>query len=148
MKMLFSEIKDLMHDYSFDNSDLEDFAGNFSDSEDDFTVGNYRFIDEDAIDEIMQGELKSDLYMLGCFNDWFLADVMGIDLDVIQEMQKVDAFTAIGKLVISLGCLEELQKDYARADGYGHHFNGYDGSQNELDFADENTPSYYVFRVN
>jgi hypothetical protein len=147
MKMLFSEIKDLMHDYSFDNSELEEFVGYLKDEEIDFTINDYRFINQLDIDSVMQEELGQDDYMLGCFNANFLADVLEIDQDVIDEMQKVDAYTAIGKLVISLNKLEELQEQYVRWDGYGHHFSHYDGSEEELKFADGDTPKYHVFRV-
>lgn len=98
----------------------------------DFTVDGVRFIDSENIDEIQQEELASDLYCLGCFNDWFIAEITGIDVDVIEAMQKAEAFEAIGKLIISLGKLPELQAAYASADGYGHHFNGYDFSEEEL----------------
>lgn len=146
-KIMFSEIKGLKEEFGFDRFDVEEFI-NYSivDEESDFTIGKYRFIDQDFIDEIMAEELGSDEYMLGCFNSWFLADVLDIDQDVIDEMQKCEAFTAIGKLVLSLGKLNELQKAYARADGYGHHFNRYDGSEQELFFKDSKMPSYYVFK--
>jgi hypothetical protein len=100
--------------------------------EDDFTVDNVRFILSTAIDDIQQDELSNDEYILGCFNAWFIADVLDIDLDVIEAMQKAEAFEAIGKLIIRMGKLPELQESYARADGYGHHFNGYDFEQEEI----------------
>jgi hypothetical protein len=93
----------------------------------------------------MQDELKGDVYKLGCFNDLFLADVLDIDIEVIEEMQKVEAFSAIGKLVLSLGKLEELQESYVSADSYGHHFNRWDGSQDEVLVG---TELYYVFKEN
>jgi hypothetical protein len=99
---------------------------------DDFEVDGVRFISDSAIDQIQQDELSGDEYILGCFNAWFIADVIGIDLDVIEAMQKAEAFEAIGKLIISMGKLEELQSAYASADGYGHHFNGYDFGEEEI----------------
>lgn len=103
----------------------------------DFEVDNVRFINSNGIDQIMQDELAGDAYILGCFNAWLLADVLGIDQDVIEAMQKAEAFEAIGKLVISLGKLEELQEEYARQDGLGAHFNRYDGSEEELNVNGE-----------
>jgi|DEB0MinimDraft_3_1074331.scaffolds.fasta_scaffold00790_3 hypothetical protein len=107
--------------------------------------GDYRVIAASAIDEIMQDELSDDEYILGCFNDWFLASVLDIDVEVIEAMQKAEAFEAIGKLVISMDKLQELQAEYAGADGYGHHFSHYDGSEEEITLGGEN---YYVFRIN
>lgn len=98
----------------------------------DFEVDGVRFINDSEIDEIQAAELSYDTYCLGCFNDWFIADILGIDVDVIEAMQKAEAFEAIGKLIISLGKLSELQEAYASADGYGHHFNHYDGNEEEI----------------
>ena len=111
------------------------------DEETDFEVDNYRFIADSEIDEVMESELEGDEYILGCFNAWFLADVLGVDTDVIEAMQKAEAYEAIGKLVISMGKTSELQQAYASADGYGHHFNSWDGSDDEIG-------SYHVFRTN
>ena len=100
--------------------------------EDDFEVDGVRFIADSSIDQIQQDELASDKYMLGCFNAWFISYVLGIDTDVIEAMQKAEAFEAIGKLIISMGKLDELQEAYSSADGYGHHFNGYDFGEEEI----------------
>ena len=107
---------------------------------DDFEVDGYRFIREDEIDEIQQDELSGDEYMLGCFNAWFLADVIGVDEDAITAMQQAEAYEAIGKLILSGGHLQRLQERYASADGYGHHFSHYDGSEEQIG-------EYLVFRV-
>ena len=109
---------------------------------DDFEVDNVRFIAADCIDSIQCDDLESDLYILGCFNAWFLADVTGLGSEVIEAMQAAEAFEALGKLVISLGKLSELQQEYARLDGYGHHFNHYDGNQEEIVI---NGRLYFVF---
>lgn len=98
----------------------------------DFEVDGVRFINSESIDQIMQDELSDDEYVLGCFNSWFLASVLNVDRDVIEAMQKAEAFEAIGKLIISLGKLEDLQEEYARQDGVGAHFNHYDNSEEEL----------------
>ena len=100
--------------------------------ESDFEVDNVRFISSDCIDRIQQDELGSDLYCLGCFTDHFLADVLEIDVDVIEAMQQAEAYEALGKLIISLGKLPALQSEYSRLDGYGHHFNSYDFGEEEL----------------
>ncbi len=117
---------------------------NIADQSTDFTVDNVRFIDAAYIDDVQAGELSSDLCILGCFNDWFIADILGIDVDVIQAMQKAEAFEAIGKLIMSLGKLNDLQQAYASADGYGHHFNHYDGNEETLTLSSIST-TYYVF---
>lgn len=110
--------------------------------EQDFEVDNVRFIDADSIDEIQQEELASDEYVLGCFNAHFLAGVLQMDKSVIDAMQEAEAFEAVGKLIISMGKLEDVQEQYASADGYGHHFNHYDGNEEELFFAGN---IYHVF---
>lgn len=119
-----------------------DVVGNITSGKIDFDVDGVRFISEQHIDRIQQNELKSDLYVLGCFNALFLADVLDIDQDVIDSMQKAEAYEAIGKLIISMNKLATLQEGYASADGYGHHFNYYDGGEDTID-----TPHglFYVF---
>ena len=140
--MKFSEIKELKDELEYIGvTEWREVIEALEVGEDDFEVENYRFINEDKIDEIQQNELKDDEYILGCFNSWFLASVLGIDEDVIVAMQKAEAFEAVGKLVLSLGKLEELQEEYAIADGYGHHFNHWDGSDDEIN-------GYHAFRVN
>lgn len=109
---------------------------------DDFEIDNVRFIKADCIDKIQQDEMENDLYALGCFNAWFITDCIDIDRDVIEAMQKAEAFEAIGKLIISLGKLEIMQKKYSTADGYGHHFNYYNGNEETITV---NNVEYYVF---
>jgi hypothetical protein len=135
--MKYSEIKEVKE---FTGDDWREAVEHITIESNDFEAGNHRFIHEDDIDEIMQDELSSDEYILGCFNDFFLADVLDIDINVIEEMQAAEAFEAIGKLVISLGKLGELQQQYVSADGYGHHFSSWDGSEEQLG-------DYYIFRV-
>lgn len=115
---------------------------NIIDKVDDFEVDNVRFISKEEIDNVQQQELKNDLHILGCFNSDFLSDILDIDGEVLDAMQDAEAFEAIGKLIISLNKLEDLQADYSCVDGYGHHFNSYDHSEDEFE---SNSISYYVF---
>ena len=121
--------------------DLEDFQYNLDQGITDFEINNYRFIHQGSIDEIQCNELESDEYILGCFTDWFLADVLELDIDVVQAMQKAEAFEALGKMVLSMDKLETLQEQYVSADGYGNHFAIYDGNEHEVG-------EYLAFRVN
>ena len=120
--------------------DLREALTEMDQESSDFEVEGYRFIHEDDIDKIMQDELSGDEYVLGCFNGWVLSNVLDVDVDVIRAMQEAEAYEAIGKLVLSLDKLEELQQEYVSADGYGHHFNHWDGSTDTIG-------EYYVFRV-
>lgn len=126
----------------FSTPDWREVIGNIEAGEVDFTVDDVRFINSADIDRIQQDELSSDEYILGCFNADFLSSVLDIDQDVIAAMQKAEAFEAVGKLIISLGKLEELQEYYASADGYGHHFNRYDFGEEELRVNGE---TFHVF---
>ena len=136
--MLYSEIKEVRE---LVDDEWRDAVESIAMKEEDFEVGNYRFICQDEIDKIQQDELSWEPYLLGCFTDWFLAGILDLEIDVIQELQKAEAFEALGKMVLSMDKLEELQQEYASCDGYGHHFSHYDGSEEELG-------NYYVFRVN
>ena len=127
-----------------DNLDFDECveAMNEMDAEtNDFEVGDYRFIEQSDIDEIMQDELGNDRYMLGCFTDWFLADILGTSPEAIKKMQEAEAFEGIGEMVLAANKLEELQSEYVSQDGYGHHFAHYDGHSHEVG-------TYYAFKVN
>jgi hypothetical protein len=123
--------------------DFRELVENVIDENDDFEIENYRFIKESEIDEIQQRELKDDLYILGCFQAWFIADNTDLSLRVVEALQKAEAFEELGELMID--DIETIQREYARTDGYGHHFNRYDGNENEIVLNDIN---YYYFRTN
>jgi hypothetical protein len=106
----------------------------------DFEVNNVRFIAMGNIDEIQQEELKSDLYCLGCFNADFLANVTGLPQGLIEAAQKGEAFEELGEVLVEH--VEAIQEAYASADGYGHHFNGYDFGEEEVYI---NGVGFYVF---
>ncbi len=111
-------------------------------AETDFKVDNVRFIRADEIDQIMCDELKSDLYMLGYFDADFLSGILNIDSDAIESIQNAGACEALGKIIIGMDKLEEVQQGYVSADGYGHHFNRYDDNE-EMIRVDGN--EWYVF---
>ena len=106
----------------------------------DFEVDGVRFIASHSIDEIQRDELLSDLYILGCFNASFIASILSTDPEAIEAMQEAEAFEGIGKMLVPH--IEEVQEQYSSADGYGHHFNHYDFSEEEMTIAGNN---YHVF---
>lgn len=106
----------------------------------------YRFINSANIDKIMQDELASDMYILGCFNSNFLADVLDLPEVLISAAQEAGAYEAVGETVMQLNKLEDLQQAYANADGYGHHFAYYDHDEIELKINEVLT--VYMFRIN
>ena len=123
--------------------DFRELAKQVIDKSDDFELDNYRFIKSSEIDTIQQDELKNDLYILGCFTDWFIADNTNLSLKVVQALQKAEAFEELGELMVD--DIETIQEEYARLDGYGHHFNHYDGNEWEVNL---NGIDYYYFRTN
>lgn len=142
MKTLsFSQLKNI---YSFCDEngidDVREVIENIVSEETDFSVNDFRFIDESEIDEIQQDELKNDLYILGCFNDWFIADNTNLSLKVVQALQKAGAHEELGELMAEN--IETIQSEYASADGYGHHFSSYDSQTLE----DLLGLGYYAFK--
>ena len=83
--MKFSEIKEVRE---LVGHNWRDVVESISMEEDDFEVDLHRFIRMDKIDEIQQNEIGEDGYLMGCFNSWFLAEILDIDQDIIDEMQK------------------------------------------------------------
>ena len=141
--MKFSEIKQIKEFCDNNGIDWREVTENINYLESDFEVDNFRFILESDIDEIQRNELLSDYYILGCFNDWFISEHCGISLNVVQALQKTENYEALGELMAD-GSICDLQIEYARLDGYGHHFAHYDGNTHD----DLLNLGYYVFRVN
>lgn len=129
-----NEIKELIGD------DYQEAADNMIKSDNDFIVGDYRFIHRNAIDDILTDELISDPYILGCFKADFIASVTDWPLVLIEAAQKGEQYEAIGEAIIDADKASEMAAEYAAVDTYGHHFATYDGNEHEL--AD-----YYAFRV-
>lgn len=139
--MLDTESTDLLLDLGFDETELETIGDHIGNDDTDFEVGNYRFIHQDEIDEIQQQELSSNLYMLGCFNADFIADNTNLTYNIVKALQKAELYEAIGEAIMDGNYLEAMQSEYARLDGYGHHFAHYDHDTHEYG-------EYYVFRTN
>ena len=102
----------------------------------DFTVDydgrEYRIIENDCIESIMKDELSSDTYILGCFNAWFLSDIMNIPADAIEKIQNADCYDALGIIIANSDeMMNELASKYISCDSAGHHFISYDGSEND-----------------
>ena len=141
MKLLqLRDVKNLSNELDIDFRELTE---QITDENDDFEIDNYRFIKVSEIDTIQQDELKSDLYILGCFSDWFIADNTDLSLKVVQALQKAEAFEELGELIVD--DIETLQSEYSRLDGYGHHFGRYDGNEYEITL---NNVEYYYFKIN
>ena len=112
----------------------------------DFEVGNVRFIKDDNILEVMAEEIfNGDDYVLGCFNASFIAENSDLNYELIKACQEADAYQAIGKALNDTMAQDEKEsfcEEYASADGYGHHFNHYDGNCEEITI---NGNLYHVF---
>lgn len=142
--MKFSQIKELRE---LVGNDWRDACEKIKDGKTDFTLNPYRqgnqrewrFIHKDQIDATLVEDLECDEYVLGCFNAWFLADVTGWPLALIEAAQKGEAYEALGQAIIQEGYVKKLAEKYASADGYGHHFSSYDGEEHEIG-------DYYIFK--
>ena len=132
--MKYSECKELK---ALVGNDWREIAPEIDDDSNDIREGHYRLIHEDDIDEILKEELLSDLWMLGSFSAWFIADITGLDCDTVEKAQKDESFELLGQLMANN--IDEVVSDFVRYDGYGHHFNSWEGSE-------ENFGNYYVFR--
>ena len=135
---IYNQLVDLLG--SRENA-IEAMQNNYSDFTVDAANGEFRFICSAEIDSVQCEELASDLYILGCFNATFLSSILDIDEDVIDAMQEHEAYEAVGKLVLAMGKLKELQEAYSSCDGYGHHFAHYDHNEHEIN-------GFHVFRTN
>lgn len=143
MKTTYSNLKTVIELCKYNSIDHKEVVNNILNEEPDFEIDGYRFVHEDSIDEIQCNELKSDTYLLGCFNADFLADIIPIPYKAIIAMQKADCYAEIGEVCEDY--INEIQQEYSRLDGYGHHFSCYDSRTIEDILS---ISGYYVFRVN
>ena len=135
----------LRDDLELNLEQRREFSDNVEAEVSDFELGNYRFIRFHDIEDIMVDELSSDAYILGCFNDYFLAGILDVPVEVIQTLQTHDSYEAIGEWLIQQDLVPELVDNYVLADGY-QHFAHYDGTWDDLnDYYD---CPYYSFRIN
>jgi len=116
----------------FSTPDHKEVLSFLADKEIDFTVNDVRFIKTSEIDQILADELESDLYTLGCFTAWFIADQTKLPIEMIEACQKSEAYEALGEGIKATCDMLDFAKAFVSADGYGHHFNGYDGSEEEI----------------
>ena len=147
--MKYSEIKQVKAfcEDLFSQPDWREVIENIESGEADFEVDGVRFISDEGIDEIMQDELSSDESILGCFNSRFISIILGVRESVIKDIQEAEAFEAIGRWIIDSNKLEKLQQKYVEADGYGHHFNYYDGNEEELTIGKYDETGYLFYHV-
>ena len=141
--MKLSQLRDVKNLSNELDIDFRELTEQITDENDDFEIDNYRFIKVSEIDTIQQDELKSDLYILGCFNADFIEDNTNLSLKVIQALQKAEAFEELGEMMED--DIETIQSEYSRLDGYGHHFGRYDGNEHETVL---NNVEYYYFKIN
>ena len=143
MKTNYSNLKTIIEFCNENSIDFKEVINNIVNEEPDFEIDNYRFIHEDSIDAIQCDELKLDTYILGCFNADFLDGIINVPYRAIIALQRAECYSELGE--ICLDYIDEIQQEYSRLDGYGHHFAHYDSNtiQDILSIS-----GYYVFRVN
>lgn len=139
--MKLSELREVHNLCEENDLDFREVVAQMVCEEQDFEVDNFRFIAADAIDGIQQRELEGDKYMLGCFTAQFLSEITNLSYDIIVALQEGEKYEAIGEHIEEQNLIEELQQEYARLDGYGHHFAHYDHNEHEV-------LNYLAFRVN
>jgi hypothetical protein len=143
METTYSNLKTIIEFCNENSIDFKTVINSILSDDNDFEVDGYRFIHEDDIDKIQCDELKSDTYILGCFNADFLADIIPIPYKAIIAMQKAECYSELGEICEDY--INEIQEEYSRLDGYGHHFSHYDGNTLEDILS---ISGYYVFRIN
>lgn len=107
----------------------------------DFEVDGVRFIHDDVILSVLADELTNNEYILGCFAAWCIAEATGWPEVLITAVQKAEAYAEIGA-AMHAGQVRKLAEIYSSADGFGHHFNAYDGNEEEL-----NVDGFGLFHV-
>lgn len=145
--MKYSQIKEIYQELEeIGIDDKKEALTNMLETEKDFEIDNYRFINANHIDSIQQEELESDPYTLGCFNADFITDNTDLSYDIVLALQDGEKYEAIGNHVIDNNCVQAVQEEYARLDGYGHHFAHYDHETHGVILP--GVADYHIFRIN
>lgn len=141
--MNYSEIKQIKSfcETLSSNPFWREVVSNIDLKEDDFEVDGVRFINDEIIKDILEDELASDEYILGSFSDWSISEATGWPLFLIELAQKNGEYEELGKAMTG-SHVAELASLLISHDGYGHHFNRYDGSEEEFSI---NGILYHVF---
>ena len=122
---VYSDVKALFVDVEYAMDGNNDFNVDFDGRE-------YRAIANEDIESVMADELSGDEYLLGCFNANFLSGIIGIPSDAIEKIQKADCREALGMIIAAdEKKLGDLVSEYISADGAGHYFSTYDGSETD-----------------
>jgi len=129
----YTELTDL----GLTNNDIEWLVTQATIGETDYTLefseqgDDWRIVAHDEAAKILAEQFEGDLYCLGCFSAWFIADHLGIATDTVEKMQAADGFEALGELIAANNLVDFAQKAID-ADGLGHFFNSYDGEETEV----------------
>jgi hypothetical protein len=107
----------------------------------DFTISEVRFICDTKIQDILEDEISSDTYTLGCFIASAIAEATDWPEFLIKAAQEGEQYEAIGEAMTGEH-VANLASIYVSMDGYGHHFNRWDFSAEELTIGDK---FYHVF---
>lgn len=135
-KAIKDELMSLTDDADETRKLLWAIAGDFIDCR----TREYRLVRVAEIDSIMKEELLGDQSVLGCCAPWFIADITGIELDVVVKAQKSEHFELLGSLMASH--IDNVVEGIVSNDGYGPHFAPYDGKDNEIVNGE-----YHLFRL-
>ena len=138
---VMQEIKDVTED-TIERDEIIEIMRKCKES-DDVHLHDWRFISEDSIDDILKDELSSDVYMLGCFTAHFIADMVDLPVDEVEKAQKNESYELLGALMLKN--IDEVVEGYVAYDGYGHHFNPYDGDEQGTTI---DGTTWYMFRTN
>lgn len=108
---------------------------------DDFEVDVVRFIAADTIQSVLVDELSFDKYVLGSFTPYAIWVATGWPVALIEVLQDDGKYELIGANMTQEQ-IEALADYYSSEDDYGHHFNGWDDSE---EFITINNKPFYVF---
>ena len=138
--MKYSELKHIKTVCDGLSSDI-DWREVVQANSDDFEVDGVRFIAADTIQSVLVDELSFDTYVLGSFTPYAIWVATGWPVILIEVLQDDGKYELIGDNM-SREQIEVLADHYSSLEGYGTHFNSWDGSE---EFITINNKPFYVF---
>ena len=113
MRRHYTEV--LMEEHNFDLEDIFEVTSEYDFGNQDFMIGEFRFIREDYVADLVKESM--DPYVLSMFSASFLANSFNIPSDLIEVIQRGNVEQSFGEWLQDHENYDDFIKDWINSDG-------------------------------